>query len=66
MARGFNKGMPKMAVRLLQFMAIFMITGGGVAVAGDIVAGAHNIVGWIVVVLGVLLLLFGARKPMEY
>ncbi len=50
----------KLGVYLIQLLATSMIIGGGVAIAGEMVAGEHNLVGWITVIFGVLLLMVGA------
>ncbi len=55
----------KLLVYLIQFIATLMIILGGIAVAGDMVAGEHNVVGWLAVILGTLFLIVGARQTMK-
>lgn len=57
--------MSKLAVYLIQFSATLMIILGGIAVAGDMVTGKHNIVGWLAVIFGILFLIVGARKAVR-
>ena len=57
--------MAKPAACVIQFIATFMIIGGGVAIAGDMVVGTHCLMGWLSVVCGILFLIFGTRQRMK-
>jgi hypothetical protein len=57
--------MRKLSIYLVQFIATLMIVLGGIAVAGDMVAGEHNVWGWLAVILGTLFLIVGARQALK-
>ena len=57
--------MTKPSAYVVQFIATFMIIGGGVAIAGDMVVGAHCLMGWLSVVCGILFLIVGARQRVK-
>ena len=61
--QGANPGMSKPAVYLIQFIGTFMIIGGGIVIAGDIIVGKHNLAGWLTVILGIIFLIAGSIKP---
>ncbi len=52
--------MTKLGVYLIQFIALLMIIGGGIAIAGEMVTGKYNIAGWLIVIFGALFLIVGA------
>ena len=43
-----------------------MIIGGGIAIAGEMVAGEHNMVGWVTVILGAIFLIVGAYSSRRH
>jgi hypothetical protein len=61
--QGVKPGMTRPAVYLLQFIGAGMTIGGGTVIASDMIDGKHNLAGWLTVILGILFLISGARKP---
>jgi len=56
----------KVGIYLIQFIATAMIIGGGIAIAGEMVVGEHNIVGWVTVLFGALFLTVGAYSSRRH